>query len=321
MVFPRTALNLVHRELDLFVRFSKRDWSASFGPSLIFSVAAMRTPRASPTSTSIFSRYLFLILWTALYIYFFDLLNQIIGLAEDRINKPDRPLPQGKVTIAGAKLRCAAVLTAFLSMSLYYPSVLPETLCWALTTAFLCLTPAGQHWFGKNCIGMTAGSWALLSTSWKAIAPATTQSRHMVCAIALWVGLVMHIQDLRDAKGDAVIGRKTLPLVFGERTGRAIITFCLLPLGFGVLWLGGVTQSGSHVLAAIHLYLAWRVMQTTAGPRYDHRTYMIYIYTLCLILAFTAARSLEQKTSYPLASDLVHATLTIGNSNMTQVLY
>jgi len=278
MELPRTILKLVLRELDLFVSFSKGDWSASFGPSLIFSIGAMRAPRANPTSASILSGYLFLILWTALYIYFFDLLNQIIGLAEDRINKPDRPLPQGKVTIAGAKLRCAAVLTAFLSMSLYCPSVLLETLCWGLTTAFLCLTPAGQHWFGKNTIGMTAGSWALLSTSWKAITPATTQSRHIVCTIALWVGLVMHIQDLRDVKGDAVIGRKTLPLAFGERAGRAIITFCLLPLGFGVLWLGGVTQSAwhIHVLAAVHLYLAWRVMhQRTEGTRYDHRTYMV----------------------------------------------
>jgi len=54
--------------------------------------------------------------------------------------------------------------------------------------------------------------------------------------IALWMGTMAHIQDLRDIKGDAVVGRKTFPLVFGDERSRWIITFLLLPLAVFVLW-------------------------------------------------------------------------------------
>ncbi|THV07130.1 hypothetical protein K435DRAFT_631608, partial [Dendrothele bispora CBS 962.96] len=203
---------LVH-ELDVFLGFSWRDWSTTLIPGSIFSIGAMRTLSHKPT---IFQSYLFLVLWLTPYIYFFNLSNQITGIDEDRIDKPDRPIPSGKVTVAGAKLRWALVLAVFLSIAVYEPTLQPETICWVLTVALLCATPFGNHWFVKNCVAMSTGTWALLGASWKAIAPLTPHSERYILAISLWAGLMTHIQDLRDMKGDAAVGRQTLPLVLGS---------------------------------------------------------------------------------------------------------
>jgi len=277
----------VVRELDIFLGFSWRDWSTTIIPGSIFAVGAMRSASLSLPST--ISKYLLLVSWLTPYIYFFNLSNQITGVDEDRINKPDRPIPSGKVTLEGAKWRWVIALSAFLGVAVFEPRLLPETICWVFTVAFLCLTSAGNHWFGKNCVAMTTGTWALLSASWKAIALVTPKSERYVLAVAIWAGLMTHIQDLRDIKGDAAVGRKTMPLVFGDGASRYIITFLLMPASFWVLWRGEIVPIAPFTLTAVHLFLGYRIMQA-GGPRYDHKTYMIYTYIFCLILAITAGK-------------------------------
>ncbi|TDL14905.1 hypothetical protein BD410DRAFT_857243 [Rickenella mellea] len=285
-----TVLSPIVRELDIFLRFSWRDWSTTIIPGSIFAIGAM----PGLPILSIITNYLFLVSWLTPYIYFFNLSNQITGVDEDRINKPDRPIPSGKVTVSGAIRRWAVALSTFIGISIYEPSLLPETICWVLTVAFLCLTSEGSHWFGKNCVAMTTGTWALLSASWKAIAPATPKSNTYVCAVALWAGLITHIQDLRDIQGDAAVGRKTLPLVFGDRGSRLIITFLLLPAAYWVLWMGDIVRLAPFTLAMTHIILAYRIMQA-GDARYDHKTYMFYTYIFCLILGCTSAEGLNLK--------------------------
>ncbi|KIK55982.1 hypothetical protein GYMLUDRAFT_133451, partial [Collybiopsis luxurians FD-317 M1] len=204
---------LLTREIDIFLGFSWRDWSATLIPGSLFSMGAML---ALPHTIDIFHRYLYLILWLTAFIYFFDLSNQITGMEEDRINKPDRPLPSGKVTIAGAKKRWLFSLLAFLSITLYHPTLLTETITWIITVYILEATPFGDHWLVKSSLAMGAGTWALLRGSWKAIAPLTPLAERYVLAMSLWTVLLTHIQDLRDIKGDAATGRQTLPIAVGD---------------------------------------------------------------------------------------------------------
>jgi len=277
------VLSPLVREFDIFMGFSWRDWSTTIIPGSLFAVGAMR----SLSIPTIINNYIFLVTWLTPYIYFFNLSNQITGVAEDRIDKPDRPIPSGMVTVEGAFRRWVVLFSTFVGIALYEPSLMPETLCWVLTVAFLCLTPGGTHWFGKNCVAMSTGTWALLSASWKAIAPHNSRSEIYVYAVSVWAGLLTQIQDLRDMKGDAAINRKTMPLVFGERESRLIITFLLLPASFWVIWLGDIVRIAPYSLAAVHIILGYRVLQSR-GSRYDHKTYMFYTYIFCLILAFTS---------------------------------
>ncbi|KDR71876.1 hypothetical protein GALMADRAFT_213704 [Galerina marginata CBS 339.88] len=240
MFSPRAPLNNLANEFNVFLGFSWRDWSTTLIPGSIFAIGAMRSSHVRPHS--IVYSYIYLLLWLTSFVYFFNLSNQITGFKEDCINKPDRPIPSGKVTLAGAQVRWALAFISFLGLAYAQPSLLYETLCWIATAAFLCLSEAGNHWFGKNCVAMTTGTLALLSGSWKAVTAATPQSERYTATIAIWVGLLMQIQDLRDIEGDAAVGRKTFPLVFGDERGRWIITLLLLPLAVLVLWLGGIVQ-------------------------------------------------------------------------------
>jgi len=271
-----TALSFVLREFDVFLAFSWRDWSTTIIPSFIFSIGAARSSVLPPRVLCY--RYLLLLPWSILFVYSFNLSNQIAGVLEDQINKPDRPIPSGKVTLKGAKLRRIVVVSAYLALSLYFPSILPETIGWILTTAFLNLTPAGHHWFGKNCIGMVTGVWAQFNSGWKIISPMTDQSTRFVWAFAFWFGLAAHIQDLRDIEGDTAIGRQTLPIVVGDMRARLLITLIAIPLQALALKLGRIGHPGPAsillALAFAHVIIGWRVMQAGKGSAYDHRTYM-----------------------------------------------
>ncbi|RDB18516.1 hypothetical protein Hypma_000226 [Hypsizygus marmoreus] len=120
------------------------------------------------------------------------------------------------------------------------------------------------------------------------------KSESQVLAVAVWAGLLTHIADLRDIKGDAAVGRKTLPLAFGDITSRWILTFLLMPTALYALWLGDVIAAAPTTIMALHVFLGYRLMHH-GNPRYDHKTYMIYTYIFCFILATIAAHGSNVK--------------------------
>jgi len=267
--------------------------SASIIAGSIFAVGAVR--RTQPSLKSMISKYILLLSWLTPYLYFFNLFGQIMSVEEDRINKPDRPIPSGKVTLNGAKWRCVTALVAFLLIPAFEPVLLPETLCWLSVVAFLCLTPAGNHWLGKNSVAMAVGAWSLLGASWKAIAPGVPKNSHDILAVCVWVGLLAHIQDLRDVEGDAAVGRKTMPIVFGDIATKRVIVLLLIPAALLALWVGDILSTAPFTLTIAHMFLAYRVMQI-GGPLYDHQTYMIFTYIFCLILSFMSIRNVALDT-------------------------
>ncbi|KAJ7463964.1 UbiA prenyltransferase family [Mycena latifolia] len=277
---------IVH-ELDIFFAFSWRDWSTTLIPGSIWGVgAAVASPPSPPTA--LFYRFPRLILWVTFFVYFFTLSNQIVGVDEDRVNKPDRPIPSGKVTLAGAKRRVIVVLGAFLVVSMVSPRLLPEWICWVLTTGFLCFTSAGNHWFGKNNVGMTLGTWALLSASWRSISPYTPRTQDDIVGIALWTGLSIQLQDLRDLGGDLATGRKTMAVVYGDILARRIIAYFILPAAIAVLWFWSILAVAPISLIVVHVFLGYRVVHAAGGPRYDHKTYMMWTYAFCFVIALLA---------------------------------
>ncbi|EPQ60001.1 hypothetical protein GLOTRDRAFT_123759 [Gloeophyllum trabeum ATCC 11539] len=224
------------------------------------------------------------VVWVTFFVYFADLSNQITGVDEDRINKPDRPIPSKLVTLKGAIGRWAVVLSSFIIIGIFYPAILPETLCLVAVVAFLNLTPAGNHWFGKNCIALTPGMWALLSGCWKINSPLDLTNRSYILTVAVWTGILMPIQDFRDMKGDARVGRRTMQLVYGDITSRRIYACGFVPAAYAVLRVGRLADIAPIPLALTHVYLAYRTMNHD-GPRYDHKTYMHFTYLFCAVVA------------------------------------
>src|SRR5689334_15649237 len=95
------VLLLVLNEPRLVWNFIRYDISTTIAPNLLFMFAAWRSSGGSveQLASGLGRGALFFLL----YVLTFCLSNQFMGVEEDRINKPDRPLVRGDTTVLGAQ--------------------------------------------------------------------------------------------------------------------------------------------------------------------------------------------------------------------------
>lgn len=205
-----------------------------------------------------------------------NIINQYFDLEIDRINKPDRPLPSGRISIRSAwvfdvALYAAAFATAAL--------VNREFLLIVLFTAFVTYAYSGppfrtKRWgilanitiaIPRGCLLMVAG--------WTSTSPET-----MWTAEPWFVGLIFGLyvlgaattKDFSDMEGDAQGGCRTLPIVFGvERSAKIIAPFFIFPFllmaagaASGVLTGSRAILTASGALLAIWgAYVAYLILR------------------------------------------------------------
>jgi 4-hydroxybenzoate polyprenyltransferase len=270
-------------ELRIAYRFIGRDVPLIVAPALLMAATALHT--TGPHSALAWARGLGgSVVFSTLFLSTFCLGNQIVGVEEDAINKPARPIPSGLVTLRGAQVRWAAAMIALPLSSLLFGGV--RLLLWALASEILFLVydrgGLHRHWLTKNLVCVTPALLALLAGSWQAAAPLTPDAWRWILFAVLTLGITMPVQDLRDVEGDRRSGRTTLSMSLGERPARALLgglvavlpvaTHFLLiaPLGRG--WRGTACEV---VLAVLNVVTAARVVGLR-GMREDHVTYMIH---------------------------------------------
>jgi 4-hydroxybenzoate polyprenyltransferase len=186
-------------------------------------------------------------------------INQIADLQADKINKPGRPIPSGRVSVATA-WRFAVPLYVLGTVPVWlvvpYPAV---TLMDRVRTPladhavlFLYLGAALATWmYSLPAFGRTKrfGIWANVTIAiprgvWLKVA-----GWGMVASVwhweAWWIGLVFGLfllgasstKDFSDMKGDAASGVHTLPVLYGVRKAAWMIApsfvlpWLLMPLG------------------------------------------------------------------------------------------
>jgi 4-hydroxybenzoate polyprenyltransferase len=270
------------REATLMYAFTRGDWSASLLPGYTFALPAFKEVYNYHQSLSQLALSLLtLIAWVVLFIYSFDLNGQIVSIEEDKINKPGRPLCTGLVTPRGAQTRFFVTTTLFLALALVKSTLLAPTICWILTTRFLSHTTYGNHWIGKNTIAMSTGTWSLLAGSWRAVGPTNPEVDRQAIYIALYFGITSQIQDLRDVKGDLAVGRRTLPIAFGDKLSRWLIVLGFVPAAGVLLVNGGLIEAtpASIVDVAMHFLIVYRVLNALGkdDAKYDGFTYAVRV--------------------------------------------
>ncbi|KAJ7113794.1 UbiA prenyltransferase family, partial [Mycena epipterygia] len=202
-------------ELRVFWDFTWRDWSASLIPGMMYTIAALRSLDATPSSALVTRSLIRSLIYFLLYIYAFDIANQINGINEDRINKPDRPLSSGRVSLQGAYIRWYATTAAHLVAGVAW-GVLPWTVLWVCITIYTSFYGGDKHWPTKNLLFMSVGSLCLLQAAWGLVAPITAREWRWALLLSGVFGVVASVQDMRDVEGDRIAGRRTLPIVLGS---------------------------------------------------------------------------------------------------------
>ncbi|KAJ7041013.1 UbiA prenyltransferase family-domain-containing protein [Mycena alexandri] len=272
----------IHHELRICWAFTSRDWSASVIPGAMYTTAALRSLESTPTASLAIQSLARCFIYFLLYIYAFDIANQINGIAEDEINKPDRPLPSGLVSLQGAYIRWYATTTAHLVVGAAW-GVLPWTALWVLITIYTSFYGGDKHWVTKNMLFMSVGSICLLQAAWALAAPLTAREWRWALLLSGILGIVASVQDIRDLEGDKIAGRRTLPVVLGSNFRWVMATIIsTAPL---VCWmLDLLVCYCGFGLALTMFYLAFRVL-SGCSKEYDHKTYMMLTYIYCGCIA------------------------------------
>ncbi|MGQ9927488.1 MAG: UbiA family prenyltransferase [Chloroflexaceae bacterium] len=280
-------LEAVRSEVILHWKFNRYDIAATFIPGLVFVLAAWHTGqpdwRALPSS----------LFWGSLYFWLycsvFCISNQLAGEQEDRLNKPDRPLPAGLVTRHGAWGRWLIVMGLFTLVG-WRLGVLEWTLLWQAVLVLHNQGGGSRHYATKNLV-MVFGAVAQLAAAWQMVRPLTPMAWDWILVLALPLLTHVSLQDLRDVAGDRAVGRRTLPIVFGEGPNRLFLAgaFALLPLATHFVLLAPLGLRPDVVtldmlLAAFCLVIAGRILWLR-HPAADHKTYMLYNYWYCFTLA------------------------------------
>ncbi|KAI4858743.1 UbiA prenyltransferase family-domain-containing protein [Hypoxylon rubiginosum] len=184
-----------------------------------------------PTTTAqILHRLPYILGFNVANLLVFDLANQRApqSVAEDRINKPWRPIPRGQVSMDQVR-RLMLVSIPFVLALNYTLGV------WQQGTSILVLTwmyndlRGGDEAFLREVL--IAIAYGLFNSGSLSVAVGSGQhslSARGVAWVATTSGVTlttMQVQDLKDQEGDRVRGRKTIALFLGDQVSRVSISF------------------------------------------------------------------------------------------------
>jgi 4-hydroxybenzoate polyprenyltransferase len=232
-----------------------------------------------------------ILLWITLTALDFSIANQRLpsSIAEDRLNKPYRPITSRRISPNSASiLRIAICLTGFL-FSLWTGSQ-QAFIVHALTTfSYNDLRGSQGLWLVRDIhVGIGMVSWLFGCIRVAAGSKFEYEARDMRAAGLLFVIMAstIAIQDFRDLRGDKVTGRHTLPIAIGEEMARGVVAGFLVvwslivPAFWGKEWVMG------FVLSILGVVLAVRLM-FLRSPNADKRS-LEYWYgwfaVLCLVV-------------------------------------
>jgi 4-hydroxybenzoate polyprenyltransferase len=192
-------------------------------------------------------------------------LNQICDFENDRINKPHRPLPSGRMTRAEAWRFVATMYVVALAL---VAAVNRETfaiyLAAALSTVAYSAPPVRlkRHSVGSNLIIALIRGWLLKVAGWAAVATVLKSIEPWYIGFIYFVFLLgaTTTKDFADIEGDRAAGCITLPVRYGATwSARAIspafiIPWLLLPLG---VYLHVLSGNSTAILLLAGIMLLW----------------------------------------------------------------
>ncbi|HEV8130424.1 MAG TPA: UbiA family prenyltransferase [Acidobacteriota bacterium] len=191
-------------------------------------------------------------------------LNQIFDLELDRINKPERMLPAGQMTMREAWAICCAAFITALAIAAWI-----NWQCFLLAVAAVFLTASysvpplrtKRHGIWANLTIAIPRGTLLFVAGWSVV-------KTIAQPEPWWIGAVFGIyflgatttKDFSDIEGDRVHGCNTLPVLYGVRKAAYLMSpFLIFPfLLIAAGALAGVLHGNRLLLVSIGLALsAW----------------------------------------------------------------
>lgn len=178
-------------------------------------------------------------------------INQIYDLTNDRINKPGRPIPSGRMSIVEAKwVTLAFYLAAWILAAVVGTECLILVLIASLLTYIYSVPPLRTKRRGLLANLTIAVPRGLLLK----VAGWSTAKSILIGPEPWWIGAIFGVfllgasttKDFADIEGDRADGCRTLPIMYGVRRAAQVIApffvipFLFIPVAARVGWLTGV---------------------------------------------------------------------------------
>ena len=205
--------------------------------------------------------------------------NQAFDADIDRVNKPERPIPAGRVTV-GAALRLGHVLAA-LALALGLLATPAFGACIAVGVLCTWIYSAPPLRTKASLVGalltiavprgllVPVAGWSLVVAPWT-----RTDPWALGVVIFLFVLGAAATKDFADVAGDRAHGCRTLPVVLGARRAAVLIApflalpFLLLVAAAGAGWLGAPLPAWAvlaGLLTALGAVAAWTLVREPEG--------------------------------------------------------
>lgn len=301
MIFPIIALSTammisIPRHLQALVKVAVNFWritSSDFAtfviPNTVFGVgcALAGAPLVSVpdhTRKAILCRIPSVVFFNYSNLLVFNLANQRLWEAsqEDKVNKPWRPVPSGRMTRTHIRQAMQIIIPLILAINHYLLNVGAETACiltgtWVyndlkasedgmlLRNAIVALALGTYNWTSvKVAIGGGGSSPAQI----------TSLGYNWVLMNAAVIFTTVHMQDIPDVAGDRSRGRHTIPIRLGQTVARwslAIMIFVWGPT-YTIYW----HKTLVGIPAVLGTYVSWRVLRYRDKPRDDRWTWQLW---------------------------------------------
>lgn len=233
-------------------------------------------------------------------------LNQVTDLEADRINKPGRPIPSGRMTVPEA-LRAAGFL--YLLAFLLAAPIGPQVTLLAGTAAVLTVLYSAPPFRLKavpylaNVVIAVPRGVLLKVAGWACV---RDFGRFEPWYIGLVFGLFLlgatTTKDFADMRGDAAAGFRTLPVIHGPRRAAWLIApflvlpFLLIPYGLREGFLtghAGFLYGLTALLGVWGAYVVWLMVRrpddlarTENHPSWTHMYVMMFVAQVGFALAY-----------------------------------
>ncbi|KFY14108.1 hypothetical protein V492_02849 [Pseudogymnoascus sp. VKM F-4246] len=285
-------------EVNIAWAFTYRDFTATVVPFSFFTIASSLEAGSSYETLLINTSKCALL--SFLLLYTFTISNQINGIEEDKINKPDRPIVSGRVTLQGAYARYG-IFTLGCFLLAFAMGVEIGATTFMVLGALHNFTNISSFGPGKDSATtgiLTSG----LYTAWVLGGGDQRRGINWIACLSISLLFTISIQDLRDVIGDAASGRYTTPWMLGKPYGKPVPLFIFIPpkadtkkidrvyIGICMLAVRAITLTrqyleggnlySSRICAALvvlaDVFLVARMFRLQSIPE-DKKTYRFYM--------------------------------------------
>ncbi|ERF75309.1 hypothetical protein EPUS_00101 [Endocarpon pusillum Z07020] len=252
IVFPLDReIAMLKFNLHTLWLFTRSDLKAVLFPTIIFATCGalsgkIVTTKEDVTISGVLSRLPLVAVWTWVHLLVHDIANQRLtpGIIEDRINKPWRPLPAGRITQDHASKLLLVVTLATFAISWHLGTLRESVTLVVLTWIYNNLGGADKHPILRNVLnacGLISCNAAATVIAASLGHTSFTRNAHAWSAIvASVIASTIHVQDFSDSSGDAAIGRRSIPLVYGDGPARWSIAVLVTTWSFLCPWYWGL---------------------------------------------------------------------------------